>query len=629
MTPEIENNKPTPFHERIDSLLDSVPPRPGVYIMKDAKQKAIYIGKAMNLRTRVRSYFRESGDQRVNVQFLRDRIDDVETIVTDTEKEALLLENILIKKHQPRYNIRLRDDKTYISLRLDTTHEWPRVHRIRKKRPGDKALYFGPFSSSAAVKETLRFIQKLFPLRSCPDHVLRNRSRPCVLHQIGRCSAPCVGLVTREKYDEYVRETILFLNGRRDEVTGLLQAKMWEYSEQLAFEKAAIVRDRIAAIEETVEREKVASHRAFNRDVIGLARQQARMVFMVMRFRAGSMEGARAYEFRDHGLDDAEVIEAFIGQYYDNGHDVPRDVLLPVAPANIEILRSGLAELRGGPVRIAAPQRGEKLRLVQLATSNARLDLERRLAGQKSREQVLADLQRGLHLPREPRRIECFDISNIQGTFTVASMTCFIDGEPDKSLYRHFRIKTVAGQDDFASMREVLTRRYAKLLKDNAELPDLIVIDGGKGQLNVAVEVLRELSLLGKVPVCGLAKSRLRASKQGVRVKQRTEERVFLPNRKLPILFDQGDPALFILTRIRDEAHRFGITYHRKLRSRASLRTGLEDLPGIGPKRRRALIAHFGSMTRLRAATPEEIAQVKGITPKPAAEIHAHLHRTE
>ncbi len=620
----IDESGSVPPEAAIEQILESLPARPGVYLMKDARGKIIYIGKAMNLRTRVRSYFRDSGDQRFNVPFIRSRVTDIETVVTDTEKEALLLENTLIKKHLPRYNIRLRDDKMYISLRLDIQHEWPRVHRIRRRRPGDKALYFGPFSSSAAVKETMRFLQRLFPLRSCPDHVLKNRSRPCVLHQIDRCCAPCVGLADRGKYKEYVDQTILFLNGRRDQVVDLLRAKMWEYSEALSFEKAASIRDRINAIEQTVEKENVVSHRHFDRDVLGLARERGRMVVVVIQFRGGNLDDTEYFDFKDHGLGDDEVIESFLGQYYE-GRDVPRDLLLPVAPANAEIIAAGLQDSRGGAVRIAVPQRGEKARLARMAGTNAQNELEKRLAGEKSREQVLEDLQRGLKLPVAPHRIECSDISNFRGSFAVGSMTCFIDGEPLKSQYRHFRIQTVAGQDDFASMREVLTRRYTRVLKEGTELPDLIVIDGGKGQLNIAVEVLKELQLLGRVPVCGLAKARLRPSKQGVRIKQRTEERVFLPNRKLPVIFDQSDPALFILTRIRDEAHRFGVAYHRKLRSTANLRSGLEEMPGIGPKKRKALLTHFGSLARLREATAEQIAEVEGMNAKLAAELWRFL----
>lgn len=613
----------------IEQILDGLPNSPGVYMMKDEKGKILYVGKASNLRTRVRSYFRESGDQRFSVKFLRARVADIEVVVTETEKEALLLENTFIKKHQPRYNIRLRDDKTYISLRLDPTDEWPRLHRIRRRRENDKALYFGPFASSSAVKETMRFLQKLFPLRSCPDNVLRNRTRPCILHQIERCSAPCVGLVTHEKYAEYVDQTVLFLNGRRDEVVELLRRRMWEYSDAMAYEKAAAVRDQLTAIERTIEQENVVSHRRFDRDVIGMAREQGRMVISLFTYRGGSLTETRAFDFRDHGLPDGAVIDTFLGQYYADQPVIPRDILVPVELEEAAVVGSGLESLRGGPVRLLRPQRGEKVRLIEMANRNARQELEKRLAGEKSREAVLADLQDKLRLPKLPVRIECFDISNFQGSFVVGSMTSMLNGEADKANYRHFKVKSVEGQDDFASMREVLTRRYSRLLREETPLPDLIVIDGGKGQLNAAIEVLRELDMLGRVPVCGLAKARLLAGRQGIRTEIRSEERVFLPNRKDPVRFDQSDPALFLLVRIRDEAHRFGISYHRKLRNSASLRTGLEELPGIGPTRRKKLLTHFGSLTRLKQASAEDIASAPGMTKGLALTLFQFLHPVE
>lgn len=624
-----EKKQPSPQREErapLEETLESLPTAPGVYLMKDRAGKVVYVGKAVNLRSRVRAYFRESGDARLNVKFLRGRIADVETVVTANEKEALLLENLYIKKYLPRYNIRLRDDKTYLSLRLDLSHKWPRVHPIRRRRAGDRALYFGPFSSSSAMKETLRFLQRLFPLRSCPDHVLNNRSRPCILHQIDRCCAPCVGLVEKARYDEYVDETVLFLNGRRDEVLDLLRKKMWEYSGELAYEKAATIRDRIAAIERTVEREVVASHRRFDRDVIALAREGGHSVFMVLAFRGGNLDDTEAYVFRDHGLDDGAMMEAFIGQYYGGGNSIPRDIVTGVEPANGGMVRASLAALREGPVRLIVPRRGEKRRLMEMAQRNADQELQRRLAGEKSREAVLESLRRKLRMEATPRLIECFDISTFQGSFTVGSMTCFLDGDPERSRYRRFKVRAVEGQDDFASMREVLGRRYRRALAGGDSLPDLIVIDGGKGQLNIAVEVLRELELLGRVPVCGLAKARLRGGKQGVRVATRTEERVFLPNRKDPIRFDQSDPALFILTRIRDEAHRFGITYHRKLRASASLKSGLEEIPGVGPKRRQALLSTLGSLARVRNATEEELAAVPGINADTARTVHQYFH---
>lgn len=622
-----ENAEPAASSWRSDLSLEErinlLPSRPGVYLMKDGAGVVLYVGKAASIRSRVRSYFR-GGDERLLVRFLRARIDDVQFIVTDTEKEAILLENNLIKKHKPRYNIQLRDDKTYVSLRLDTRAEWPRLQRARRRRAGDRALHFGPYSSSVAVKHTLRFLQRIFPLRSCPDSVLRHRSRPCILHQIGRCSAPCVGLVERAQYEEMVRGTILFLRGQRREAIGILRDRMIACSEAMEFEKAAVLRDQIAALEQTVEPEKVHSHRFFDRDVIALQRRQGRMLFTVLLYRGGKLDSMRHLDFRDHGLEDEELMDSFLAQFYSSQPVIPRDVLVSHAPANISETSSLMSDWRGSPVRIHRPERGEKRRILELALHNGAQVLDRLLAGEKSRESVLRDLQEKLHLPQLPHRIECYDISTFQGSFPAGAMTVLLDGEPAKSEYRLFRIRTVAGQDDFAMMREMLTRRFRRALADGKPLPDLVLIDGGKGQLGVAVEVWRELGLT--IPVAGLAKARnIAPARRGTAEPQSTEERIFLPGRKNPVFFNRGNPALNLLTRLRDEAHRFVITYHRKLRVKSALRSSLDDVPGVGPARRKALLKHFGSLTRLREATAEQIAAVPGIPTALAAVIKAAL----
>jgi excinuclease ABC subunit C len=611
-----------PLAERIALL----PTAPGCYLMVDAKGSVIYVGKAKNLRARVRSYFREGGDvTRPFVGFLVRRVDDVQFIVTDTEKEALLLENTLIKKHKPRYNIELKDDKTFLSLRLDTTAEWPRLQRIRRPRRGDRARIFGPYASAGSLKQTLRFLQRIFPLRSCPDHVLRNRSRPCILHQIGRCCAPCVGLADRHEYKVFVENTILFLEGRRDEVTALLHRKMEEFSDAMEFERAAAVRDQLRALQRTVETERVATHRAFDRDVVALNRAAGRMVVTVLQYRGGNLEGTRHFDFADTGQDDGEVLDSFLAQAYEGARLVPRDVLTSHAPESRELLESVLAEARGGPVRVMAPERGEKRRLVELALTNGAQMLGRVLAGEKTRESVLSGLQSALGLPRPPHRVECFDISNFQGAFVVGAMTCLIDGEPARGEYRLFRVKGVAGQDDFASMREVLTRRYRRVIGEGGPLPDLIVIDGGKGQLAVACVVLEELGLIGRVPVVGLAKARLKGTSKGVRLPVRTEERVFLPGRKNPVVLGRANPGLHLLMRVRDEAHRFGVSYHRRLRGKSSLMTGLEGIAGLGEKRRKDLLRHFGSLLRVREASVEQLGEV--LPALLAARVWEVLHR--
>ena len=606
-----------------DEFFASLPTGPGVYVMKDAAGKIIYVGKALSLRPRVRSYFRESGGERISIPFIRSRVASIETLLTDTEKEALLLENTLIKKHKPRYNVRLRDDKTYISLRLDVAHKWPRLHRARKRRAGDKALYFGPYSSSKSVNETISFLQRLFPLRSCSDHELDSRVRPCILHQIDRCCAPCVGRVEPEGYQKFVEKTLLFLRGRKKEVVGLLREKMSEYSEGMLFEKAGLVRDRLRSLERTVEEEKVHSHRVFDRDVIALRRRGGKIAAGVLHFRLGRLDDVRTYHFPDHDLEDAEVMEDFLSRFYEPPRAVPIDILLSVEPADGDLLRRTLAEQRDGPAYLRVPQRGAKRRLVEMAAQNADAALERHLTGQKTIDETLASLQKALRLERLPRIIQCFDISNLQGTFPVGSMVIFRDAEPEKSRYKRFRIRTVEGQNDFAMMDEVLRRHFSRLKPDEDEFPDLVIIDGGVGQLNVAHEVMKDLGLEKEVPVVGLAKARLK-TRDGEQV--RTEERLFLPGRKNPVTFRRDDPALHLVERVRDETHRFAVTYHRLLRSRQALRTGLEDIPGVGPKRRGLLLKHFGSLARIRAATIEELAAADGIPPQIAEQVHRFLH---
>ncbi|MBI5154237.1 excinuclease ABC subunit UvrC [Candidatus Poribacteria bacterium] len=607
-----------------DSLA-KLPATAGVYLMKDAAGKIIYIGKAANLRSRVRSYFREGGDGRLQSEFLRGRIDSIETILTTNEKEALLLENTLIKKHKPRYNMRLRDDKTYISLRLDTSHEWPRLHRSRRRRPGDKAYYFGPYSSSKAVNESIRFLQRLFPLRSCTDHELGNRSRPCILHQIDRCSAPCVGLVSKEQYAGFVRQTIEFLRGRPHEVVGLLTRRMEEFSEKLEFEKAAIVRDRLRSMESVLEEEKVHSHRRFDRDVIAMTRRGGRLSFSVLHFRGGRMDETRTHGFVDHGIEEGQVIEEFLSQFYSAAPAIPRDILVPSAPANAEMLRAALEAQRAGPVRLHVPMRGEKRRLLEMARQNAEAALDRMLSGEKTIEETLENLRAALRLASLPRHIVCVDVSTFQGAASVASLVSFRDGQPDKTGYRRFKIRTIEGQDDFAMMREVLCRHFIKTRDGREELPDLLIVDGGKGQLAVAVDVLRELDLVERLPVAGLAKSRLKPARGEPEKKQRTEERIFLPLRKNPVVFGHSEPALHLLERLRDEAHRFAITFNRQLRAKRALLTGLEEIPGVGPMRRRALLKRFGTLAQLREATLEQLKETDGVPEAVAEQVFRFL----
>ena len=610
--------------------LDRLPAAPGVYLMRNARDEVIYVGKAANLRSRVRSYFNRSGDSRFNVKYLVGAVKRVETIVTTNEKEAFLLENTLIKKHQPRYNIRLRDDKTYVSVAIDMASPWPRAVVARPRgarRRGDKTLYFGPYASAKSVRQTLKFLQKIFPIRSCSDTVFRNRTRPCLLHQIGRCVAPCVLPVLREEYGEMVRGTILFLRGRNDEAIRILERRMKERAERMEYEKAAAERDRIQAIAETTEPQRVAERAEYDRDVIGYAEDRGLAAVVVLQYRHGALSDSRHYLLRAYDKPASDILYGFLAQFYDEANFIPPEIYLSLEPTDAELLEEWLADQRGRAVRLRRPLRGEKAGLARMAEANAREILETHLSGERQSAETLESLRAGLRLAEAPSVIECFDISNIQGVMAVGSMVVFRNGEPDKSGYRRFKIRAVKGADDFAMMREALTRRFRAALEEDKPLPSLVIVDGGKGQLNVALDVFQELGVEG-VAVCALAKSRLKGP-AGAEKKTRTEERLFLPNRKDPLTFRSNSPALFLLQRIRDEAHRFGLDYHRRLRRSRNLRSVLEELPGIGAKRAKQILKEWKSLQRLREASREDLAQSASLTAPLAETIWNFLHGEE
>lgn len=627
---------PSPDDEGAPEVLDFGAPRtgsyrpdeiheisraPGVYQMFDARGKVVYVGKAISLRARVRQYFVESGgDERISVPLIRQATHHIETIVTASEKEAFLLENTLIKRHRPRYNVRLRDDKTYVSVRIDPHEEWPRPTVVRRRPPGDRALYFGPYTNAFAIRQTLRFLQKVFPLRSCADHVLRNRTRPCVLHQVGRCLGVCVGRASREEYDAYVRDTILFLKGHTRELVESLRAQMLEASARMEYERARVLRDRITALEQSSERQHVVSSDTVDRDVVGYAEEQGRAAIVLLFFREGHLVETLDWTLAVYGQTPGQTLESFFGQYYGEGRLLPREVLLPEATDNQPMIAEWLGELRGGPVEVAVPQRGDKVRLVELAQANAREILARALVGHAQAEVLLADLARRLHLDAPPRVIECYDIATLQGTLSAGSRVVFQDGDPYKAGYRLYRIRTVEGQDDFAMMKEVLTRRFRGVAQGQGDpAPDLVLVDGGKGQLAFALAALAEAGLPDQ-PVAALAKER---REEGL---ERVPERLFLPGRKNPVVFPPRAPSFYLLQRLRDEAHRFVNTYHARLRSKANLRSSLEEIPGIGKGRTRALLKHFGSLARIRAATLDDLAAAPGL-PRPVAEqLHNYLH---
>lgn len=598
------------------------PTTPGVYLMKGEAGAILYVGKAINLRSRLRNYFSAGGDGRPQIRFLMAKVAAIDTIVTDTEKEALILENTLIKQHRPRYNINLRDDKTYVSIRLDPREEFPALAVVRRVK-SDGALYFGPYSSSVAVRQTLKELYRIFPLRHYPIDTCRRRGRPCLFYQIGQCSAPCHGKISAEGYRSLVKGVTALLSGRESEVIQNLRQGMEAAAAALRFEEAARLRDQIRAIEHTVEQQKVVAAGGGDQDVIGLHREGGEVELAVLFIRAGKLIGRRNYPL-EWRLDEAELLSSFLREYYAREVVIPEQVLVPFALEDAATLAEWLSELKGRRVALSSPQRGQKLELVELAVRNARESFRERGSRREAREGVLAELQQRLHLERLPRRIECFDISNVQGALSVGSMVVLRDGEPDKEAYRRFRIRTVVGADDYASLYEVLQRRLRRGLEEDL-LPDLILIDGGKGQLGVVTSVLQELGLEGRIDAVGIAKSRVLANVRGKAV-ERSEERFFLPGRKNPVLLRQGSPALFLLERLRDEAHRFAITYHRKLRGQAALASSLEELPGVGPARRRALLKHFGSLKKLQSATLAELRALPGLPASLAETIFRSFH---
>ena len=592
----------------IAEKLANLPSRPGVYLMRDKAGKVIYVGKAKDLHSRIRAYF-NSADERSQVQFLVKRIEDIETLVTTSDKEALILENNLIKQYKPRYNIRLKDDKSYLSIKVTTAHPWPRIFATRKIVK-DGSRYFGPFSSAVAARETIDIIEKHFLLRNCTDHNFRNRSRPCLQYQIKRCMAPCVLPVPEDVYREQVREAMLFIDGKRQELVAELRQRMQEKSEALEYEAAARIRDQIQAVEKTLEKQRMVAHWGADQDIFGLYREGGFIEVQVLLVRQGKLTDNISYSLEDLEFPDEEIVASVLTQFYQGPRFVPDEILVPVELEDRVARAEYLSERKDKKIEIICPQRGDKRHLLQMAEENAKQSFGERHDQEKAREKMLRELQQNLHLKRYPQRIECFDISTIHGAHAVGSMVTFINGEPDKRFYRHFRIRTIdasSGGDDFGMMLEMLKRRFARG-KEDADLPDLIVVDGGKGQLAMALTAMAELGI-EEVDAVGLAKMRVQAAARSAEI-ERSEERVFLPGQSNPVILRHNSNALFLLQRVRDEAHRFAITYHRKLRSRQTLYSALDRIPGVGGARKRALLRAFGSVKRIEAATLEELLQV-------------------
>ena len=607
-----------------------LPEKPGVYLMQDDRGAVVYVGKAKNLRARVSSYFQEgTSDYRAFVGLLSSLLDDIETVVTRTEKEALILEREMIRRHEPRFNIIWRDDKQFLCLRVDPQHEYPWVQVVRNMGT-DGARYFGPFHSASAARQTLRVVNRHFQLRTCRDSVLYKRKRPCLEHQIGRCPAPCVYEINRERYLENVDDVLMFLEGRGAQLAERLRDRMLSAAEREEFEVAAHYRDQLRAVERTLEKQQVALTKLVDQDAFGLYREGEQVCVALVEVRGGRAQNISARLFSDVAEDDSAMISSIIMQRYALSEDAPvagaqppTDILVPV---DLE-LGSGLEELlstrRGSRVRVVCPRRGDKAAILDLARKNAEHGFHEQRKKTGALDQVLDNLRRKLRLRNAPQRIECFDISNLGDQRIVGSKVVFDAGVPAKKGYRRYQVRSTPGQDDFASMYEVLSRRFRRGLAEG-DMPDLVVIDGGKGQLGVVKAVFKDLGI-ERVDLISLAKSRVQGT-DADDAPVRSSERVFKPDLREPIVLSQSSAELLLLARIRDEAHRFAITFQRELRRKDRLRSPLDEVPGVGPTRKKALLKHLGSLKRVRAASIDELAEVPGIGKKAAQAIYRALH---
>ncbi|MDQ4034580.1 MAG: excinuclease ABC subunit UvrC [Chloroflexota bacterium] len=628
------------------AVLRRLPTTSGVYLMKSAEGRVLYVGKADSLRSRVRSYFAARGPEDARIARMVTQVGNVEYIVTDTVSEAYLLESNLIKEHRPRFNIRLRDDKSYPFVKITLGEDFPRIVRTRRL-VRDGSRYFGPYASASSVDETLKLLRKIFPFRTCNLDIPEGKQvleRPCLLYFINRCQGPCIQAIPKPDYRATIGQIVDFLEGKQEPIAAQLRREMSAHSEALRYEQAATARDKLRAVERTMEQQKMAAFSRAEHDVVGMAREEDEACIQVMQVRNGKLIGREHFMVEGaRDVTDAEVLGSFLQQYYASTDALPRALLTPIMPAEADDLATYLADRRGVRVTITVPERGEKRRLVALATGNAVEALAREraewLADTAKRDEALIELASALRLAKPPERIECYDMSNIQGTAAVGSMVVFIDGRPEPKEYRRFRIRSGDTPDDFRMMAEVLHRRFSRVARlrsdtgalsldavgadevpeDDADrpreagwaVPDLVIVDGGKGQLSAAVGAMAELGITD-VPLSGLAK--------------RFEE-LHVPGQAAPVVLPRRSQALYLVQRIRDEAHRFAITYHRDVRGKRALRSELDDIAGVGPGRKKALLKRFGSVRRIREATVDEVADTPGISRDLAERLKAHLAR--
>ena len=630
--------------QAVRERLQATPTKPGIYLMRSSSGEVLYVGKAANLRNRIRSYFGSPVNLAPKIRKMVGHVADFEYVVTESEAEAVILENTFIKRDRPRYNARLKDDKTYPYIKIDLNEDFPQVYFTRRVLQ-DGARYFGPYASAGSIRKTMNLLKRLFPYRSCTKAITGTDARPCLEYYIHRCVAPCIGNVTREEYREVVQQVILFMEGRTEHVLRDLKQKMHAASEALEFERAAILRDQVQTIERVNEAQKVVSLKRGDEDVIALAQSGGEAWVEVFFIRNGKLTG------RDHflmeGTQDeqpAHVLDQFVKQFYDTAPHIPGEVVLQHPLEDTVTIQAWLTQKRGHRVRLHVPQRGEKRRLVKMVAENAAQGLQQRavkwLADSGNLQQAMEEVHAALNLPRLPKRIECYDISNIQGSNPVGSMVVFEDGRPKSSHYRRFQIKDVQGVDDYSMMQEMLRRRFKRLSEQvrasgsngqSAEtengtnetvgsakakneawgiIPDLVIIDGGKGHLSAVLQVFLELGLMDTVPLSSLAKE---------------NEELYVPHDPDPILLPRGSQGLFLVQRVRDEAHRFAITYHRQRRSKSAVKSAMDSVPGIGPKRKRMLLRRFGSLAGVREASLEELASVPGMTVRLAQKMKEHL----
>jgi len=605
--------------------LKSLPHKPGVYLFRDASGNVLYAGKASDLNSRVRSYFSASASLTNKLRKLVPQVSDFEFFVTDSEQEALILECNLIKKYRPRYNVRLKDDKTYPYLKIDIQDDWPRVY-ITRRMEQDGSRYFGPYASATSVRRALNLLKQLFPFRSCRKEITGTDYRPCLEYHIHRCAGPCVGEITRDDYRDIIDQVIMFLEGKQEGVVRKLRGDMLAASACMEYERAALLRDQLRSVQMVTEHQKITSIERGDQDIIALAQHREQAIVEVFFIRGG-----RLVE-RDHFVvqgvrDEAPdwVMSGFLNQFYSSATYVPPLILLQHLPEDSMLLEEWLSSRRGSGVRLRSPLRGEKRKLVDMVAENARQSLEQMMAARICEQDAagaLSKTQSALNLPQIPNRIECYDISDISGTSAVGSMVVFEGGQPKKAHYRRFRIKTVEGADDYAKMQEVLRRRFKRVVwgksvahgqgKDESPwgiIPDLVLIDGGRGHLSAALDIMEEMEV-NFIPVAAIAKE---------------NEEIFRRGLPEPIVLPRDSDALHLLQRIRDEAHRFAVSYHRKERSRRSMGSALDNVPGVGPKRKRALLRKFGSVKAIREAGIDDIAAVPGMTRTLAHKVKEYL----